>query len=586
MKLSLRHAISLALLLSLTAAWAQTPAPAAVSLTINGRLIETAAPALLLDGMLFVADDVLASELGLQVRHEGDLWRLQAYGRRWELRPGTRAGRLDDQAVQLACAPLRQGERLYVPVEVLREPLRLVVTEAGEQRAITTPAGRLLQVRQGIHPDRVRFVFDLASAASYRVFQEPGKLVVEMPAALDQPEILRLHQFEDALASQVTESVQDGFLRVAISHESPEPPQLFTLEEPTRLVVDLLRQPAACEVVAKPVAPRPTPADIWSERQFVGSRGPVRAFVVRFDPAATNWSLQPALAGNTIMQRATVSRIAGKNNAYAALNGGFFASQGSPLGMLMIAGEWIKAPLYSRAVLGITRDGRIHIANVDFDGTVEFEGRGMLPVDRLNEGHVTDGSVVVFTNRWGPLVVGAPDKTRLAINAEGVVTAIYPPNTDVPMPPGGYVISGNGLRSTTLGEIAQGTKVKLNLETNPRWPDLWQAIGGGPLLISDAKVSVNGHAERFRSDVTNGCRPRSAVGLTAKGEVMLVAVEEPGMTLGELAKVMLKMGAVRAMNLDGGGSTAIVVNGRLLNVPGDGRERAVSNALLVINSGS
>lgn len=584
MKLSLHYSISLTLLFSLTAAWAQ--APAAVALTINGRLIESAAPALLLDGVLFVADDVLSSELGLQVRHEGDLWHLQAYGRRWQLRPGERLVRFDDQTVQSACAPIKQGERLYVPLELLREPLRLVVTEAGAQRAIITPAGKLLQVRQGIHPDRVRFVFDLASAASYRVFEEPGKVVVEMPAAVDQPETLRLHQFEDALASQVTESVQDGFLRVAISHESPEPPQLFTLDEPSRLVVDLMRQPAACPVVAKPVAPRPTPSDIWSERQFVGSKGPVRAFVVRFAPATTSWSLQPALAGNTIMQRATVSRIAGKNSAYAAINGGFFAAQGSPLGMLMINGEWIKAPLYSRAVLGITRDGRIHIANVDFDGKVEFEGRGMLPVDRLNEGHGTDGSIVVFTNRWGPLVVGAPDKTRLAINAEGVVTAIYPPNMDVPMPPGGYVISGNGLRSKTLSEIAQGTKVKLVLETNPRWPDLWQAIGGGPLLISNGQVSVNGHAERFRSDVTNGCRPRSAVGLTQQGEVMLVAVEEPGMTLGELAKVMLKMGATRAMNLDGGGSTAIVVNGRLLNVPGDGCERAVSNALLVVKSGS
>lgn len=586
MKLSLHYSISLGLLFSLSAAWAQPPVPPAVALTINGRLIDTVAPALLLDGMLFVADDVLASELGLQVRREGDLWRLQAYGRSWELRPGERTGRLDDRTIQLPCAPIKQGDRLYVPLEVLREPLRLVVTEAGDQRGITSPAGQLLQVRQGIHPDRVRFVFDLAGPASYRVFQEPGKLLVEMPAAPDQPEMLRLHQFEDTLASQVTESVQDGFLRVAISHDSPEPPQLFTLEEPSRLVVDLLRQPAACEIVVKPVAPRPTPSDIWSERQFVGSKGPVRAFVVRFNPATTSWSLQPALAGNTIMQRATVSRIAGKNSAYAAINGGFFAAQGSPLGMLMIAGEWIKAPLYSRAVLGITRDGRIHIANVDFEGKVEFEGRGMLPVDRLNEGHVSSDSIVVFTNRWGPLVVGAPDKTRLAVSAEGVVTAIYPPNTDVPMPPGGYVISGNGLRSKTLGEIAQGTKVKLNLETNPRWPDLWQAIGGGPLLISDGKISVNGHAERFRSDVTNGCRPRSAVGLTGKGEVMLVAVEEPGMTLGELAKVMLKMGATRAMNLDGGGSTAIVVNGRLLNVPGDGCERAVSNALLVVKSGS
>jgi hypothetical protein len=191
-------------------------------------------------------------------------------------------------------------------------------------------------------------------------------------------------------------------------------------------------------------------------------------------------------------------------------------------------------------------------------------------------------SVIAYTARWGPLVVGAPEKTRLAVSAEGLVMAIYPPNTDAPMPKGGFVLSGNGQRAATLAGIAQGTKVKLGLETTPRWPDLWQALGGGPLLVEDGQVAVNGKAERFRSDVVVGCRPRSAVGLTSKGEVVLVAVEEPGMTLRELAGAMVKLGVVRAMNLDGGGSTAIVVNGRLLNTPGDGCERSVSNALLVV----
>ena len=554
-----------------------------VTLTVNGRPTDIAQAALVVEDNLFVSTDVLATDLGVQVQVEKGLWRLAYYDHTWLLRAGERALRHDDREEQSALAPLQRGEQLFVPLALLSETLQLMVTHDGEKWALQSPCANLLQVRQGAHEDRVRFVFDLAAPAGYRLYQEPGKVVLEMPAPADQPEVLRLHQFEETLAPQVTESVQKGFLRVAISHESPEPPQFFTLGDPARIVVDLLREaPIPPPVVEKPRPVRPTSGDIWQACQFTGSKGPVRGFVIRFNPATSKWALRPALAGSTIMRRRTVSRIAADNGAYAAINGGFFASQGPPLGLLVIDGEWIKAPLFNRAVLGVTREGKYQIANVDFDGQALFEGLGMLPLDRINEGHATDESVVAFTGRWGPLVVGAPDKVRLAVNADGLVSAIYPQNVDAPIPQGGYVLSGNGRRAQTLAGVAQGTKVQLRLQTTPRWPDLWQALGGGPLLVSQGQIAVNGHAERFRADVTNGCRPRSAVGLTAGGEVLLVAAEQPGMTLRELAGVMAKLGAQTAMNLDGGGSSAIVVNGRLLNSPSDGGERAVSNALLVV----
>ena len=567
------------LLLSPALVQAQAGAP---SLTVNGRLVDGGKTFLVAEGSLFLAGDTLAAELGVRVVAEKGQWRLSYFGHDLRVRPGERVGLYDDRERQCALAPLQRDDQLYVPAALLAELWQWTLVSDGTAWRITTPAANLLQVRQGAHPDRVRFVLDLAAPAAYRLFQEPGKVVLEMPVGPDQPEVLRLHSFEEALAPQVTESVHEGSLRVVISHESPEPPQLFTLGDPARIGVDLLREAPVCTVVEPPGPARPTPGDIWDARQFAGSKGPVRGFVIRFNPATTNWTLRPALAGATIMQRRTVSRIAEDNHAYAAVNGGFFAAQGPPLGLLVIDGEWIKAPLYNRAVLGITRDGKFHIANVGFDGAVEFEGLGMLPLDRLNEGHVNGDSVVAYTPRWGPVVVGAPDKTRLAVNAEGLVVAIYPPLVDAPMPPGGFFVSGNGQRATTLAGIAQGTKVRLRLETSPRWPGLWQAIGGGPLLVADGRVVVNGKAERFRDDVVVGCRPRSAVGLTARGEVVLVAVETPGMTLRELATALVKMGVALAMNLDGGGSTALVVNGRLLNAPGDGCERAVSNALLVV----
>jgi len=105
--------------------------------------------------------------------------------------------------------------------------------------------------------------------------------------------------------------------------------------------------------------------------------------------------------------------------------------------------------------------------------------------------------------------------------------------------------------------------------------DLLQA---GPLLVRGG-APVPGDAEgfsagshQFDSDITEGRHPRAAIGVTRRGEVLAVACDgraddEAGLAMGELAEAMAALGAVQAMNLDGGGSTSLVCGGRLRNVP-------------------
>jgi Phosphodiester glycosidase len=105
--------------------------------------------------------------------------------------------------------------------------------------------------------------------------------------------------------------------------------------------------------------------------------------------------------------------------------------------------------------------------------------------------------------------------------------------------------------------------------------DLLQA---GPLLVrggAPVRGDVEGFsvgAGQFDSDITAGRHPRAAVGVTRRGEVLAVACDgraddEAGLSMGELAEAMAALGAVQAMNLDGGGSTSLVCGGRLRNVP-------------------
>ena len=112
---------------------------------------------------------------------------------------------------------------------------------------------------------------------------------------------------------------------------------------------------------------------------------------------------------------------------------------------------------------------------------------------------------------------------------------------------------------------------------------LWEpknAIGGGPMLVMDSKdVSTDSYwKECFDSGGTAAFSrvPRTGVGMTDNGEILLIVCDgrgmlgSPGMTLSELATTFIKHGAVKAMNLDGGGSSAIVgLGGELLNWPSD-----------------
>ena len=584
MKPTPHYLLLLPLLVLATPAFAQ-PAPLAVALSVNGRAIDTDTPALLQEDFLLIAASVLESELGLNVEAaDNGLWRVKGYERQLLLRPDNRAYSLDGETLQSPAAPLLRGAELYIPIHMLLRPFGFSVYH-NEGWQIATLAAAVQSVRQGSHPDRVRFVVDLTAPALFRWHEEPGKVILEFPATPDpqgRSNLLRVHTFDDALAEQVTETLEGGFTRLVFAHVSPEPPQLFTLKEPARIILDLLRAAPESPVAPKVEAPKPHPGDLWDTRVFNGSRGLVRGFIIRFNPQKTAWKLRPALAASTMNQRSRVSRIVSREGAYGGVNGGYFSLLGPPLGMLVIEGEWVKGPLWNRAVLGISKDGQYAIAQTDWAGRVEFEGFGFLPLETLNEGHGTSDSVAAYTRRWGDTVSGALGRTRLVVNKAGLVTMVLINGEDAAVPESGFIVSGSGTRAETLKKIPQGTRITLHPDTNPNWPGLLNAVGGGPILVAEGKLCVNGKAERFRADITQSCRPRTAVGLAANGDVILLAIQNPGVTLTELANILLKLGARDAMNLDGGGSTTMVVNGKVLNAPSDGSERAVSNALLVV----
>ncbi|MFP5503474.1 MAG: phosphodiester glycosidase family protein, partial [Candidatus Sericytochromatia bacterium] len=155
-----------------------------------------------------------------------------------------------------------------------------------------------------------------------------------------------------------------------------------------------------------------------------------------------------------------------------------------------------------------------------------------------------------------------------------------------PIPRGGYVISGNGWSYRTLvGALAPGSRALVYTRLPERWEGVRYAVGGGPTILKNGKVHVTAAREGFDHHIASGRAPRTAIGYTASGQTVMITVDgrQPkhsvGCTLSELARLMAEMGAVEAINLDGGGSSTMVVGGKAVNKVSGGTERLVSNAI-------
>ncbi|MCS7018970.1 MAG: phosphodiester glycosidase family protein [Cytophagales bacterium] len=124
----------------------------------------------------------------------------------------------------------------------------------------------------------------------------------------------------------------------------------------------------------------------------------------------------------------------------------------------------------------------------------------------------------------------------------------------------------------------------------PTTPYQWQAseiMGGGPMLIWKGTVFITDKEEWFTQIA--GTHPRTAVGLDRKGRLLLLVVDgrqsgySEGVTFSELAAIFLGLKANYAINLDGGGSSTMVVKGKVINRPSDKNgERKVASILAVI----
>ncbi len=576
-------------------AWAGGEEQALTTVSVNSRVVPCEPPGVYDGETAYVPTSFASHALGVSVaRGPAGGYSLSAYGNLLRIVAGTGLCRINGELVETK-PPHERGGDLLVPVQLLARAFNVgaaldVSGDGGPALALTVPGANIGNIRLGQHPQKTRVVLDLDGPTGFiwSVEGDTGVVEVAMPPEPEsRPAGLRLLTFDNPTVPRIAQApTADGFARVVIAYRDTGQPRVFALSDPARIVIDIpVPLPAP---VPQPPPPVTAGAGRWQKRNFSTPRGPISVYVLKLNPATDGLMVRPALAGETVHSRSSVLRIARNCGAVAALNGGFFAQQGPPLGLLVIDGQWIKHPIMHRTALGMTSDGKLLMERVSFDGRLYFEDHGYLQLQGINRGQDEQARLVVYTRYWGESLAGDAGCTRLVVTAEGRVAGRETTGQDVVIPADGYVISGYQHYAELLRRVAPGEAAQMRLQTNPAWENVTHALGGGPRLVKDGRPHVTASPERFRSDVALSETSRSAVAITTDGLLMLVAAETPpdesgkGLTLHEFAQVLVKLGARDAMNLDGGGSTTVVQGDRVLNNPRDGTTRAVSNALVVV----
>ncbi len=317
------------------------------------------------------------------------------------------------------------------------------------------------------------------------------------------------------------------------------------------------------------------------------SRGPIRVNVLEVNPRDPSLEIIPAMASIEMQGKARAETIARRNQALAAINGSYFKpDQGIPLGLLIIDEELIAGPLFERVALGITHSNQLRISRVGMRGDVVSASGQRIALDNVNQPRTHDSQVVLYTPRWGKIGPPVPKEGVQVQISNGQVSAVSMTNP-LAIPEGGYVISGP--RTPKLMHLASQPReapVLISFYTIPDWSDVKHAISGGPYLVKNGQVFIDTKAQRINFAERGSYAPRTAAGITRTGNLILVTVDgrqsgSVGVSLVEMAQLMHQLGAVEAMNLDGGSSTQMVVGGRLVNTPSVPQGVAVNNCLLV-----
>jgi hypothetical protein len=302
------------------------------------------------------------------------------------------------------------------------------------------------------------------------------------------------------------------------------------------------------------------------------------------------------LAGDGLPGLETTTSMSVRRAAVVAVNGDFFLGDGRPVHLFAEDGELARSASDRGRGFAVTADEkRSYVGYLDLLTAVTGPDEERLSVERVNNGPAIAGERALHTDVGRSLEVPPVQRCTARFRSAGPPALTAAGRVELPLvtsgpacadpaPPGDgeAVLTAAPFEPLPIWAVGSAARWDWHLEG---WPGVLDVMGGNPSLVSQAalvEAELEGEGAFYQRN------PRTAVGFTADGKALIVVVDgrqagfSAGVTLRELAELMRSLGAVEALNLDGGGSTVMTVNGVAVSRPSAGIERPVANAVLVL----
>lgn len=322
--------------------------------------------------------------------------------------------------------------------------------------------------------------------------------------------------------------------------------------------------------------------------------GWVNINAMRVDLTNPNVDVKPLYPSTSLSKKEKLSTLAAaEKNLIGAVNADFFdPKSSSTLGQIIDNGELITTGTSNAnmASLNISKDNLAFVEYWKDYGLTLTNPKMDLPITFKNKPYLDYDRAIIFDQSWAAKsygnTLGKPIIEMLIVDNRVVSIVENGPPMDIPE--NGYVVSAVGKR---LEDIRNNFMVDdpVLLDYNVNLKDLDFSIGGGSLMVKNGQAVTS-----FTTNIA-GNHPRTAVGISQdRRQLIIITVDGRtsnfrGVTQPELAKILIELGAYEAINLDGGGSTEMLVKNlgqtspKIVNTPSDGGERRVHNGIGIIS---
>lgn len=450
----------------------------------------------------------------------------------------------------------------------------------GNELEITTPPAQVRNIRRGKQAWGERIVVDLDRPLLWHLKEGRRQATLTLPAltppqisgpfspsTLDTSNAIKDRENKiDSPSLVVKPEAQKTELAINI----PEGLNLrvSTLASPPRLVIDLRPDDMQSKQIhwAQGVH--------WRQEYIATGDGKFAVKWLELDPQQANWNLIPIWSNPEQMQGiARLSKKSKENQVPIAINGGFFNRDTKlPLGAIKRDGQWYSSPILNRGAIAWDNQGQLIMDRLRYQETLKTGNGETFSLQALNSGYVQSG-IARYTPAWGVTYTPLTDQETVVVvenqRVQRLVTANGGEDPQIPIPSNGYLLTIRG-KPELASAFRVGTSLQLNPQSFPGYFDRYPNIlAAGPLLIKNGRVVLDAEGENFSRAFINQKAHRSAIALTRQGKILLVAmgdgVGRKGPTLAESTAILKRLGAIEALNLDGGSSTSLYLSGELIN---------------------